>query len=130
MENKKYIRKKEDSVVESFDGTENKEHIFDMIDRTEMCIENIQNNTDICMSVFKIEQARVDEDEGDALQLLCQDCIEIEAESCEVLDEIEIIKEKIDKHLGVSEAKVEDLLKKALILDLRSEQLVEKIIKK
>lgn len=128
MENKKYALKKD--VEKSADGTENGEHVFDMLHRAEMCIENIQSNTDVCMGIFKLEESRLEEDEADAVQLLCQDCIEVEAESCEVVQEIEIIKEKLEKHLSVSEAKVEELLKKVLILDLRSQQLVEKIIKK
>ena len=128
MENKRYVLKETAEV--SQDGTENKEHVFDMLHRAEMCVDNIQSNTDVCMSIFKLEQGKFDEDEEDALQLLCQDCIDVEAESCLIVDEIEIIKDKIEKHLAVSEAKVEELLKQVLLLEFKSENLVEKIIKK
>lgn len=125
---KKYVLKQENINSLSADGTENSEHIFDMIDRAEMCLNNIQDNTDLCMNVFKLSTSKVDEDESDAMQLMCEDCIEIERQAGEITDKIQIIKSKIDKHLKVKEMDVEELLKQILILELHSKQIAEKIL--
>lgn len=129
MEQKKYILKTDnDQIQKSADGTENSEHVFDMLARAEMCLSNIQDNTDLCMSMYKLNQ-NGDEDEKDALQLFCEDCIEIECQAGQIGEEIEMLKYKIDKHLKIDLAKVEQLLKDILILELRSKEIVEKMLK-
>lgn len=131
MEKKKYILKDENLKIEkSADGTENAEHIFDMIERAEMCLNNIQDNTDLCMKIFNLKKESLsDEDEIDALQLVCEDCIAIESQASAVMENIAIIKGKIDKHIKVSEGQVEQKLKEILILELHSKDIVEKMIK-
>lgn len=130
MEKKKYVLKMDKGEsVKSADGTENSEHIFDMIDRAQMCLSNIQDNTDLCMNVYQLGKNSLDEDEIDALQLLCEEVISIEGQAGEIAQEIEIIKEKIDKHLKVSEGQIEELLKNILILELHSKEIMEKMLK-
>ena len=103
-------------VVLAADGTENSEHVFDMIERFEMTYGKIQKDS-------------FDEDELDAMQLMCQDCIDIEAKANELINDIEILKERINKKIKVKESEVEELLKQILILELHSKEIVEKIIK-
>lgn len=124
MEQKYQIKNQEKSA----DGTENSEHIFDMIERAEMCINNIQDNTDLCMNIFKLKKEDCDEDEADALQLLCEDSIAIEQETIGICDEVEIVKNKIKKHIKIGENSVEEILKRVLILELKSKNIVEKIL--
>ena len=133
MEKKKYVLKSSilESAKVSADGTENSEHIFDMIERAELCFGNIQDNVDLCMDIFKLNKDNIqDEDEIDALQLMCEDCITIENEATSVIESIEIIKGKIEKHLKVKEYEVEEFLKAILLLELKSKDIVDKILRR
>ena len=85
MEKKKYVLKSDNLEQEkSADGTENSEHVFDMIDRAEMCLSNIQDNTDLCMNIYKLSKQTLSEDEIDAMQLLCEENISIEQSAGEI----------------------------------------------
>ena len=125
---KKYKLKEENSYTKSADGTENFEHILDMIERAEVCIDNIRDNTDLCVNLFNLKKNKSDDDELDAFQLLCQDCITIEQQAVEISQEIELLNNKIDKHLKVSESVVEEILKNILILELHSKEIMEKCL--
>ena len=131
MEKKKYVLKKDvDNTVKPADGTENGEHIFDMIDRAKMCFGNIQDNTDLAAQIFKLNKNNLDEDELDALQLLCEDAIAIEKEGERVMGELSIDCDKIDKHIKVSEGKIEEYLKAILLLEMSSKNIIEKILRR
>ena len=130
MEKKKYVLKSDNLEQEkSADGTENSEHVFDMIDRAEMCLSNIQDNTDLCMNIYKLSKQTLSEDEIDAMQLLCEENISIEQSAGEIAMQLEIVKGNIDKHLKVTESKVEEILKQILILELHSKEIAEKMLK-
>lgn len=130
MEKKKYVLKSDNLEQEkSADGTENSEHVFDMIDRAEMCLSNIQDNTDLCMNIYKLSKQTLSEDEIDAMQLLCEENISIEESAGEIASQLEIVKGNIDKHLKVTESKVEEILKQILILELHSKEIAEKMLK-
>ncbi len=125
---KKYVLKKDvEGVVKSADGTENGEHIFDMIERAELCYANIQDNTDLCVSLFKMKKD-IDEDENDAMQLLCEDCIVFERRAGELMGEIDFYKDKIARGESVSEGKIEEILKEILVIELHSKDTMEKLI--
>lgn len=128
MENKKkYVLKNQKEIAKSADGTENAEHIFDMIERAELCYGNIQDNTDLCVNLFKIKE--VDCDESDALQLLCEDCIVYEKRAGELMGEIDFYKEKISNGDAVKEDKIQEILKEILIIELHSKNITEKMLK-
>ena len=125
---KKYNLKSNQYDATSGDGTENAEHIFDMIDRANMCLSNIQDNNDLCINMFKLKKDKIaDEDELDALQLLCQEGITIEEQSIELKDKLATFEEKINQKTKVKESEVEEVLKQILILELHSKSIVEKI---
>ncbi len=128
MDNKKkYVLKNQKEIEKSADGTENAEHIFDMIERAELCYGNIQDNTDLCVNLFKIK--KVDEDESDALQLLCEDCIIYEKRAGELMGEIDFYKDKISHGDSVKEEIIEEILKEILIIELHSKDVMEKMVK-
>ena len=124
---KKYVLKNQKEIVKSADGTENAEHIFDMIERAELCYGNIQDNTDLCVSLFKLKKGQ-DEDERDAMQLLCEDCIVFEKRAGELMGEIDFYKQKIENGEGANEGKIEEILKEILVIELHSKNTMEKLI--
>lgn len=130
MEKKKYVLKTEGEKQEkSADGTENAEHIIDMIDRAKMCLNNIQDNTDLAVNVFKLKKQQIDEDELDAIQLMCQEMIDIEQQSNDIFQEIEEIENLINNKMNIKEFMVEEILKKVLVLEFHSQEIVDKLLK-
>lgn len=130
MEKKKYVLKTEvEKQEKSADGTENAEHIIDMIDRAKMCLNNIQDNTDLAVNVFKLEKQQIDEDELDAIQLMCQEMIDIEQQSNDIFQEIEEIENLINNKMNIKEFMVEEILKKVLVLEFHSQEIVDKLLK-
>jgi len=132
MEKKKYVLKNKENIeVKAADGTENSEHIFDMIARAEMTLDNIKDNTDLCINFFKLADTKgeMDNDELDALSLICEEAITLECASKEDEEKINIIKEKLSKNVNVKEGEVEELLKNILINELHSKEIVDKVFK-
>ena len=70
MAEKKYVLKTQSEKFD--DGTNNDEHVLDIIKEIEMLYSNIQDNNDIGMKLFKLkEQADVDKDILDAIEIGC-----------------------------------------------------------
>lgn len=95
IEKKKYALKKDlEKVVYSADGIDNKEHILDLLAETELLFNNIQDNVDICINIYKLQKEKnLEEDELDAIQIACENCVELEKSATKIYQEIKEIKE-------------------------------------
>jgi len=121
MAEKKYILKNE---VQRFDdGTNNDEHIKDIIKKAEMLYDNIQDNNDICIQIYNDRKnKKVDEDVLDALQIACQNSIEIEKQAGEIMQAIEKYASQLDR---TSQPALETLLNQTIILEKKSKKIME-----
>ncbi|MBE7074346.1 MAG: hypothetical protein E7379_04595 [Clostridiales bacterium] len=121
MVEKKYILKNE---VQRFDdGTNNDEHIKDIIKKAEMLYDNIQDNNDICIQIYNDRKnKKVDEDVLDALQIACQNSIEIEKQAGEIMQAIEKYASQLDR---TSQPALETLLNQTIILEKKSKKIME-----
>ena len=125
MATKKYQLKSE---VEKFaDGSNNDENIKDMLESMEMLFDNIQENNDICIAVFKEKQKQMDEDVVDALQIVCQDMLEVEKEADEVMAVVKSAQENLSKLGKKSQADLEILLTKLQNIEKKSKKFLERI---
>ena len=121
MVEKKYILNNE---VQRFDdGTNNDEHIKDIIKKAEMLYDNIQDNNDICIQIYNDRKnKKVDEDVLDALQIACQNSIEIEKQAGEIMQAIEKYASQLDR---TSQPALETLLNQTIILEKKSKKIME-----
>lgn len=124
MAEKKYVLK---AQTEKFDdGTNNDEHVLDIIKEIEMLYSNIQDNNDIGMQLFKLkEQANVDKDILDAIGIACENLIQLEKEGYAVLEVVYKHKEKLDKNC---EEVLRGFLKQMVELAKKSEKTLTSLL--
>lgn len=93
----------------SSDGTQNEEHILDIINAIKVKYENMQENTDISIKTIENEMAieNRDYDVVDAIILLGQEVVEYEKKAREVMDEIEEIERSITNNEKVDQEMVQ-----------------------
>lgn len=127
MATKKYIMK--DSMQKYADGTSNEEHIADIISQIEILYDNIQDNNDICLQLYKVKvNDGSDEDTVDAIQIACENAVEIEKEASDIMQVIEKVKESIEKYDKSNEVDFENLLKQMQSFEEKSRKLLESVV--
>lgn len=72
------------------DGVDNKEHILDMIERSNLHFENIKDNTDTAINLLK-NYENEDDDFIDAIKIKCNDIVDVEKRASEIIDKINIM---------------------------------------
>ncbi len=102
------------------DGTENNEHILDIISHAKMKYSNIQDNFDIALKMYKLNKSG-DEDILDAIQLNCENLAVIESEASGLIGEIENYNEKNETHLKT-------LYSRLAVLENQSNLLLNRIL--
>ena len=122
MATKKYVMKSDNVSFE--DGTNNAEHIRDIISDIEILYSNIQDNNDICMQLYLIKK-NIDEDLADALQLACETLVQIEQDAGDIIEVVNKVKENIDKCDKSQEADFKSLLKQMKELEKKSRKIME-----
>lgn len=122
MATKKYVMKTEKVSFE--DGTDNAEHIRDIISEIEILYNNIQDNNDICMQLYLIKK-NIDEDLADALQLACETLVQIEQDAGDIIEVVNKVKENIDKCDKSQEADFKSLLKQMKDFEKKSRKIME-----
>lgn len=117
--------------VFSKDGTENKEHILDLIKSTKVLYENLQNNTDISIKMLEKEIGLEDKDYDlvDAITLLCQEIVKCEKDSKEFYDKLEDYEKSIEDGNIVEEKEIQIIYDKFKDLERVSKSKMENIIK-
>ena len=124
MAEKKYVLKTQSEKFD--DGTNNDEHVLDIIKEIEMLYSNIQDNNDIGMQLFKLkEQADVDKDILDAIEIGCENLIQLEKEGYAVLEVVYKHKEKLDKNC---EEVLRGFLKQMVELAKKSEKTLTSLL--
>ena len=115
----------------SSDGTQNDEHILDLISAIKVKYENLQGNTDISVEMIEKEMARAERDYDmvDAIILLGQEVVSYEKEAKEVVDEIDMLEESIKNGETVQQDKVQQAYDKLRDLEKLSKYKMETIIK-
>lgn len=115
----------------SNDGTQNDEHILDMIGAVKVKYENLQGNTDIAVTTIEKEMARKERDYDmvDAIILLGQEILSYEKEGKIVIDDIEKIEEAIRSGASVENEKVQQSYDKLRDLEKLSKYKLENMIK-
>lgn len=115
----------------SNDGTQNDEHILDMIGAVKVKYENLQGNTDIAVTTIEKEMARKERDYDmvDAIILLGQEILSYEKEGKIVIDDIEKIEEAIKSGASVENEKVQLSYDKLRDLEKLSKYKLENMIK-
>lgn len=115
----------------SSDGTQNDEHILDLISAIKVKYENLQGNTDISVEMIEKEMAREERDYDmvDAIILLGQEVVSYEKEAKEVVDEIDMLEESIKNGETVQQDKVQQAYDKLRDLEKLSKYKMETIIK-
>lgn len=112
----------------SHDGTQNREHISDIIEKCEMLFANIQDNTDLAARLFSFVEEKVnDKDILDAVRLDCEDIIQIEKLADNYISQISNYKNKIikdDEHGDIF-----DIYSELKDLENKSTKLVEQVLK-
>lgn len=127
MVNKKYILKAE---IEKFeDGSNNDEHIKDIISEIDVLYGNIQDNNDICVQLFKVKQQHdADKDVIDAIQIACEDIIEIEKQASEIMKVVDKLKENLNKIDKNYQKDLENLLKQIKNFEKKSKKIMESVL--
>ena len=127
MATKKYVLKKDED--KPADGTLNAEHIRDIIDHIEISFENIQDDIDICMQVYKAKQEMdVDRDTLDAISVACENAIEIEKQAGEVMTIVEQFKQNLGIYDKSGEGDLKILLKQMLGYEKQTKKIMEGVI--
>lgn len=124
MVEKKYKLKSE---IEIFaDGTNNQEHIKDIVKQIDLLYCNIQDNNDICMQVFALRKKdQLEEDILDALQIACQNSIEIENQAVKIMEVIKKFEDKFDKNCQTD---LEKFLKQMENYEKKSKKIMESVL--
>ena len=127
MATKKYVLKTEQEKYA--DGTNNEEHIRDIISQVEISFENIQDNNDVCLQVYKVKQAiDTDKDTLDAISIACENSIEIEKQAGDVLAVVEQVKDNLDKYGKSNEEDLQNLLKQMQKYEKQSRKIMEGVM--
>lgn len=125
---KKFALKKD--ATKAADGTENEEHIMDIINEIEMLFENIQGNNDIAVAVYNVRKKdEIDEDTLDAIQISCENSIEIEKEAADIYNTILQVKGNIEKYNKANELDFKAMLKAMKELENKSRKSMESVVK-
>lgn len=122
MATKKYVMKSDNVSFE--DGTNNAEHIRDIISDIEILYSNIQDNNDICMQLYLIKK-NIDEDLADALQLACETLVQIEQDAGDIIEVVNKAKQHLSKCDKSQEADFKSLLKQMKELEKKSRKIME-----
>ena len=127
MTAKKYVLKQDEN--KPADGTLNAEHIRDIIAEIEMSFENIQDNIDICLQVYKVKQAvETDKDTLDAISVACENSIEIEKQAGEIMSIVEQFKQNLGIYDKSGEGDLKILLKQMLGFEKQSKKIMEGVM--
>ncbi|MBO5395067.1 MAG: hypothetical protein J6A28_04125 [Clostridia bacterium] len=127
MATKKYVMK--DSTQKYADGTSNEEYIMDIISQIEVLYSNITDNNDICLQLFKVREAEnADEDMVDAIQLACEDAVQIEKDATDIMTVIEKVKENIQHYDKSNQLDFENLLAQMKGMEERSRKIMERVM--
>lgn len=103
------------------DGIDNNEHILDIAQGIDVSYTNIKDNTDMSIEIFKLrKKENLDEDMLDALQIACENIIEIEKEASVLNAQLEI--------LGKNERKLQEIYQKIKDLEEISRKMLERIL--
>ncbi len=112
----------------SHDGTQNKEHISDIIEKCEMLFANIQDNTDLAVRLFSLQEGDiVDKDILDAVKLDCEDIIQIEKLADNYISQISNYKNQIIQDSEHGE--ILSIYNELKSMENKSAKLVEQILK-
>lgn len=127
MATKKFVLKSD--IAKFNDGTNNEEHIKDIISEIEISYSNIQDNNDICIQLFKTREENVDKDLLDALQVACENMIELEKQATEVFNVADEVKKNLSKIDKSSQLDLEKLLKQMNGYEKKSEKIMKSVLK-
>ncbi len=110
----------------SADGTENSEHILDILANAKVLYSNIQDNFDIAATMFKLNKKESDEDILDALQIECESMAEIENEAGIIIQSMENFQERLEE---INQDNLEVVYQKLQELETKSKTILERILK-
>lgn len=110
------------------DGIDNKEHVCDIIEKSEMLFANIQDNTDLSVRLFSLLDGKIlDEDIIDAIKIDCDEIIQVEKLAESYMSQIRLYKNSIIKEKNYKDIlNINNELKN---LENKSKKLVEQILK-
>lgn len=115
-----------EKMRKSADGTQNSEHILDIIADSKVLFSNIQDNFDIAVTIFKMNKKENDEDILDALQLDCERMAELEAEAGEIMQAMEKFEGSLQE---INQANLEIVFEKLKKFEEESKIILERLIK-
>ena len=110
------------------DGIDNKEHVCDIIEKSEMLFANIQDNTDLSVRFFSLLDGKIlDEDIIDAIKIDCDEIIQVEKLAESYMSQILFYKNSIIKENDYKDIlNINNELKN---LENKSKKLVQQILK-
>lgn len=110
------------------DGIDNKEHVCDIIEKSEMLFTNIQDNTDVSIKLFSLKDGEmIDKDILDVIKIDCDEIIQVEKLAESYMSQIRLYKNSIIKEKNYKDIlNINNELKN---LENKSKKLVEQILK-